>query len=385
VERPTTRRPIILTGPDVDASFLQLDDCDPQLERLDVPLLNSVILIDCPDPDTQGSGFGVQGSAVGGQGPGVRSQESGSIGQEAEQSTNRNSETLRRVLPHCDVMLVTGTAQKYKTEAVAAEVLRHAPGRQVLFVQTHAAVDADIREDWRRQLESQGFAVPEIFRIDSEEALLRQARGQSPGSEFDRLIALSQRELAGKTRHRIRRANALDLFDWVLNQIAGDCDRQLAGVVALEEAIIAEQQKLFESVRRRLHEQLQGHQSLWRQRLLRQVTLQWSAGPFAAFLRIVNGASSLLRMAILSRARGIAPLVLAGGAAAAKALADRWRQSWEQGEWNRQAASGIRVPPPDKPRWRKRPGNCISGSTQRLRRQQRNEPRGERAPFTTQC
>ena len=54
IVRPTTRRPVVLTQPDLDMSFLRLDDCQPEVHRLtDVPLLSQMVLVDCPDPDTQ--------------------------------------------------------------------------------------------------------------------------------------------------------------------------------------------------------------------------------------------------------------------------------------------------------------------------------------------
>src|SRR5262245_25062726 len=49
-QRPTTRRPTVLAHPDVDVSFLELEAGQFDVERLAVPLLQHVILVDCPDP-----------------------------------------------------------------------------------------------------------------------------------------------------------------------------------------------------------------------------------------------------------------------------------------------------------------------------------------------
>ena len=181
VVRPTTRRPVVLTQPDLDMSFLQLDDCQPEVHRLtDVPLLSQMVLVDCPDPDTQSR------------------QEDGAPTDEMLPSAeaNGNLDLLRRILPHCDVLVCTGTAQKYKTHAVLDELLRNAPGRQIVFVQTHKAVDADITADWQRHLQSHGFTVPHMFRIDSEEALDRLQAHRPAPAEFSALVDFLRTELA---------------------------------------------------------------------------------------------------------------------------------------------------------------------------------------------
>ena len=94
--RPTTCEPVILCHEDADPSFCHLDGEETELHKLDLPLLEEMVLVDCPDPDTQGADL-----------PG-----------------NRNLEILRHVLPHCDVILYVGSAQKYKTHVVQQEVLR---------------------------------------------------------------------------------------------------------------------------------------------------------------------------------------------------------------------------------------------------------------------
>ncbi|MFM8435316.1 MAG: hypothetical protein ACKOBP_08260, partial [Planctomycetia bacterium] len=80
---------------------------------------------------------------------------------------------MAKILPACDVLLLVATVQKYRSWIVARELAAFAPGRPLLFVQTHASRDPDIRADWRRELERQGFVVPRIFRVDGVEALAR--------------------------------------------------------------------------------------------------------------------------------------------------------------------------------------------------------------------
>ena len=120
--RPMTRRAIVACHPDIDPSFLGLDADAMEVHRLNIPLLAQMILIDCPDPDTQDP-------------------DDGSGGQ-------RHLDILRTVLPHCDVLVHTVTSQKYKSHVVGQELLKNAPGRQILYVQTHSAIDPDNRPIW---------------------------------------------------------------------------------------------------------------------------------------------------------------------------------------------------------------------------------------------
>jgi energy-coupling factor transporter ATP-binding protein EcfA2 len=316
VERPTTKRPVVIHHPDVDPSFIPLADDRPEVHTVSLPLLEYMILIDCPDPDTQASDG-------------------------KEHGENRNREILHRVLPHCDVLIHVGTAQKYKTESVTRELREHAAGRQIVFVQTHAATDADIRPDWRRHLESVGFDVPVLFRIDSKLALARRECGEPAPPEFNELVDLLNRELAERGRERIKRANVLDLVEWYLRTVKSDVQATLPKVQELEQAALAEQARLFGKIRDRLEDQLRENRHLWRVRLLRQVTQRWSGGPFASFVRLVSSAGSLARLLPLARVRGLAPLVIAGGVGAGKAVVEQWRESLSSSDWVAAADLGI--------------------------------------------
>ncbi|HEX3997161.1 MAG TPA: dynamin family protein [Pirellulales bacterium] len=286
IQRPTTTRPVVVCHPDVDASFLNVgrsvagSDATPtrsvgepdrdgpslaapfELTKVDAPLLAGMILIDCPDPDTQGDA--------------------------TEETANRNRDLLRRVLPQCDVMLFVATAQKYKTAAVAEEVLAHAPGRQVVFVQTHATRDHDIRADWRRQLEAMGFIVPPMFLIDSEEALAAHERGEPAMPALQQLREFLRTELAARARHRIRRGNALDLVAWWQARARQEAENLWPAVAALEARIAVEEARLSGQVRDRLATRWRANRQWWRQLLFEQATRRWGSGPFAAFLRFVN-------------------------------------------------------------------------------------------------
>ncbi|HEY2880924.1 MAG TPA: dynamin family protein, partial [Pirellulales bacterium] len=326
VIRPTTINPVILAHPETDISFLHLDDCRPEIHRVaDARLLAQMILVDCPDPDTQTRRPDAnlpeqQGSIVGPEG---------------------NLDVLRRVLPHCDVLLCTGTAQKYKTQAVAEELLRYAPGRQIVFVQTHGSLDADITADWQCHLEQQGFRVPKTFRIDSEEALRRTQERRPPPPEFCELVDFLQLELAERGRFRILRANALDLLDWFLAESQREINSRLPALAQLENAVATEQLSRFKQLQANLRDQLGNHRGVWRARLLREVTLRWGNGPFAAFLRLFSSARLWLPFLPALRGKGLGPMLVTGGIGAGQAIVRQVRESWNDASWPGAGELGI--------------------------------------------
>jgi energy-coupling factor transporter ATP-binding protein EcfA2 len=326
IVRPTTRRPVVLTQPNLDMSFLRLDDCQPEVHRLpDAPLLSQMVLVDCPDPDTQ-------------------SRHNGDLPSDDSQPTveaDGNLDLLRRILPHCDVLVCTGTAQKYKTHAVLDELLRNAPGRQIVFVQTHKAIDADITADWQRHLQSHGFTVPHTFRIDSEEALDRLQAHRPAPAEFSALVDFLRTELAERGRHRILRTNALDLLSWFLAEAQREADTFVPALAKLEQAVADERNRLLTQVKSKLHEQIGDHRGVWRARLLREVTLRWGGGAFASFLRLFNSARSLLPFLPALRARGLGPMLVTGGIGAGQALARQIRERWSDGSWIDAAELGL--------------------------------------------
>ena len=150
-QRPTTIRPLLLAHPETELAGLgfALDEFD--VARVEVPLLRDIVLIDCPDPDTSES-----------------------------EAKGNNLERLHRLLPHCDVLIYTSTQQKYRSGRVADELGIAATGCRLLFVQTHADLDEDIREDWRRHLAAH-YEVPEVFFVDSLRGLKEQLANGRPG------------------------------------------------------------------------------------------------------------------------------------------------------------------------------------------------------------
>ena len=84
------------------------------------------------------------------------------------------------------MLLVATTQQKYRSARVAEELAAAAAGAKLVFVQTHADCEDDIRADWHRLLADR-HEVGHIFLIDS-------------------LAALERRETRPAAARRIRRA-----------------------------------------------------------------------------------------------------------------------------------------------------------------------------------
>jgi hypothetical protein len=313
--RPMTRRAVVACHPDVDPSFLGLDHDAIEVHRLKMPLLQQVILIDCPDPDTQEPDDG-----AGGQ---------------------RHLDILRTVLPHCDVMVHTVTSQKYKSHVVGQELLKNAPGRQILFVQTHATLDPDNRADLKKYLDNLGLFVPEIFRFDATEALAHQEHNEPVDGEFGRFRDLLEHELASRARHRIRRANLLGLYGWLFATIKAPITLRLESVARLEKEMDQERASLLAKVRSRITERIDANRRLWRSRVLRQLTQSWGGGPLAGLLGLWSAGGNLIRSLILLRARTPTQALLAGGLALSQLVGEKWRERQAATAWAAEADLGL--------------------------------------------
>ena len=86
-----------------------------EVVQRNLPNLANLVLLDCPDPDT--------------------TEETGTGG--------TNLARLRQILPHCDVLLVATTQQKYRSARVAEELAAAASGARLVFVQTHGDQDPE--------------------------------------------------------------------------------------------------------------------------------------------------------------------------------------------------------------------------------------------------
>ncbi|MEI6241384.1 MAG: GTPase domain-containing protein [Planctomycetia bacterium] len=269
VARPTTTNPVVVVATDVDCSWLPLDRMQARVVRSDAPAVANIVLVDCPDPDTQAD------DAAPADAPPRPS------------DTNRNRDLLEAVVPACDVLLLVATAQKYRSWIVARELAAFAPGRPLFFVQTHASRDPDIRADWRRELESQGFEVPRIFRLDAVEAARRSAAGLEAEAGFRELVTAIDDELVGRAARRVRRTGAIDLADHVARQALRELEPVRGPVAELAAGVARERVRLEKLLATAVEARLRASRSAWQRLITEELVDRWHGGPFAMFLHVV--------------------------------------------------------------------------------------------------
>lgn len=274
IARPTTVSPVLVTAPDIDISWLPVDAMHARVVRSESPAVANIVLVDCPDPDTQADGIADPTDL-------------------RPSASNRNRDLLEKVLPACDVLLLVATVQKYRSWIVAREVAAYAPGRPLFFVQTHASRDPDIRGDWRRELENQGFVVPRIFRLDAVDAAARTAAGLEPEPGFRELLTAIDGELVGRAARRVRRTGALDLACWFTRQARGQLADFLEPVAALDQGVVRERQRLEAILARGVSSKLIAGRAAWQRLIADEVLDRWHGGPFATFLHVVAALASL--------------------------------------------------------------------------------------------
>ena len=340
--RPTTTRPTLVCRPGLTPEMLGIDPATVELCECDLPALRDLVLVDCPDPDTT-------------EDEPHRSHPSHLSPLSPLPSPlfplGDNLARLRAILPHCDVLLVTATQQKYRSARVADELAAAARGAHLVFVQTHADLDADVRDDWRHALErelppsnlpspdqpsvgarrgagdegvtgptSQALTLsrresgPEsrIFRIDSLRALADAQAGLQPRGEFADLLDLLTRQMAGAAGNRIRRANFLDLVADTLDSCRTRIDEAMPAIEQLQSAIDQQRAVLVKHLAGDIQTELLASRRQWENRLLAQITSRWGFSPFALVLRVYQGIGGLLTGALLYRARTPAQVALWG-------------------------------------------------------------------------
>lgn len=310
-QRPTTTRPVLITHPDTELEALNLPLEDFDHKQVDSAVLRDIVLVDCPDPDTS------------------ETEDSGS-----------NTQMLRAMLPHCDVLLYVSTQQKYRSARVLDELADAATGCRLVFVQTHADVDADIRDDWRERLKG-SYEVPDMFFVDSQRALQEQQAGQRPSGDFSRLQSLLTTQLSASHRVQVRRANLIDLIHSALQHCQAKVAEETPHVAKLREVLEEQRQKLTAHMATQLRDELLVSQNLWERRLLTSVTDHWGFSPFSSVLRFYNGIGGFIASFTLFRARTSAQMALIGAMQGAKWLARRAKEQEADGQLDRIASFGL--------------------------------------------
>ena len=313
--RPTTRQPTLVCRPSTTPEMFGIEPDSVTVVHRDLPALANLVLVDCPDPDTT----------------------------ESPEAPDTNLARLRHILPHCDVLLVATTQQKYRSARVADELAAAAAGARLVFVQTHADVDQDIRDDWRQVLEPH-YTPGHVYLVDSLAALADAGNGLEPRGEFAGLMDLLTRQLAGAAAARVRRANLLDLAEETLGACRQRLDAAIPAIAALEEAIELQRARLAARLTGPMRDELLASRRVWENRILGQIAARWGFSPFALLLRSYQGVGGLFFGALVFRARTPAQVALWGAiegvrtwrrhrrerqaeARAARALAGCWDQT----------------------------------------------------------
>lgn len=310
-QRPTTTIPILLVHPDMPVDALGLDLDKFHVKQVDAAVLRDIVIIDCPDPDTS------EGAELG-----------------------SNLAILREIIPHCDVLLYASTQQKYKNARVIDELADVAAGCRLVFVQTHADLDSDIRDDWKNFL-SPSYEVPEMFFVDSNRALKEQANGQRPTGDFGRLLEFLSNELGAAKRVAIRRANLIDLLQEALTICRVDYDGSHAQVVELSAVLDQQRTQIKNTLTTQLCQELLANRSLWEQRLLGAVADKWGFSPFSSVLRFYNGLGAFIASFTFFRARTSAQMALIGAVQGARWVKSRAKEQEAESSLDRLSTFGI--------------------------------------------
>ncbi len=357
--RPTTTRPTLICRPGLTPELLGIERSTVEWIERDLPALRDLVFVDCPDPDTTEEGRDERGEGRGEKASGnvISSPPSLSSLPSPLSPPSDNLARLRAILPKCDVLLVTATQQKYRSARVADELAAAVPGAHLVFVQTHADVDADIREDWRQMLEGEKGDSPHlperpegcfaqmgtvpffqrkhihVFRIDSLRALADAQANLQPRGEFAELVDLLTRQMASAAGNRIRRANFLDLVSDTLDTCGARIDEGLPSVREACSAIDEQRALLAAQLAGRMQAELLANRRQWENRLLGQAASRWGFSPFALVLRAYQGIGGLFAGALLYRSRTPAQMALWG--------AFEGVRTWRRHQQNRRAERGV--------------------------------------------
>tara|TARA_R110002111_G_scaffold258083_1_gene326876 strand:- start:124884 stop:126731 length:1848 start_codon:yes stop_codon:yes gene_type:complete len=310
-QRPTTTEPVLIAHPDTDLDRLGLDLSQFQIEQKKLDQLRNIILIDCPDPDTS------------------------EVMDEAGNLTR-----LQQIIPLCDILLYTSTQQKYRSARVSEELKEAAVGRRLIFVQTHAGLDEDIREDWRQQLSRQ-FDVPEIYLVDSVRALEDQLADRPLENEFASLQNVLSTQLGKSERLQVRRANLLELIQNAIDHCTHKISVALPAIRELEAFLKEQQVSLTSQMSQELRKELLISRNLWERRLLSCVSDSWGFSPFSTMLRVYNGLGNFIASASLFRARNSAQVALIGALQGARWIGNRHKEQAAEDRLNRIGSFGL--------------------------------------------
>lgn len=311
VTRPTTCIPTLVTHTETALTSLGFSPSDVtslstasstgglNVQRLDLPILKQFVLLDFPDVDT-----------------------------DEEAGEGSNLARVRALLPLCDVLIVVSTQEKYLQARLRAELRAAVTHARVIFVQTFADRDDDIRDDWLSKDLAQDFDVHEIFFVDSKRALDERRRGLRPTGDFGRLLATLEEESIDGARPLLRHNNLVDLIRTATSQGSLALEGQIDLVDQVTSRLDEQDRKLTGDLTEQLKSELLGEQQPWEQRLVASLAEKWSLSPLSALLRLRVNWSKLLGSYALLRSRTVVQATIAGSLQAA----DWWQRRQRDGD-----------------------------------------------------
>ena len=286
--RPTTMRPAMICLPEFQPENLNIPDELVEVIHVNSPLLKKIILIDCPDPDSVEQG---------------------------------NLEALRKILPFCDIILNVSTQQKYKNYRVMGELVDNSVGASLIWIQTHADQDVDIRDDWRRILSKDFNNVNRIFFVDSRRALACRQKGIEPDEEFVQLENLLANQLiSGDGVNDIRRYQFLDIVDEELTRISQSLESKKEPLDELQAKINRVRESYIEDITQKRKEDLADNRLRWEQMIRDEIVCRWGASPFSFALQVYNRLDKIILGSLAFRARSFTQLAVVGVSEGARQL-----------------------------------------------------------------
>lgn len=303
--RPTTRQATLYCSNGYSAKMAGLPEELVSVVHCTCPILQSVMLVDCPDPDS------------------------------AEED---NLETLRAILPHCDVIIHVTTQQKYKNDAIAKELKTAAVGGSMIWVQTHADRDQDIRPYWKQELQKDFKDVDSIFFVDSKKALEEQLAGKLLEGDFARLVETLSLQLPRIGAAGIRRYHFLDIAEDALHNALTKLESKQDALTDLESEIQKVRQTFVQRLIDRRIDELKDDSHQWERRIRTQTIRQWGTSPFSIALQIYGSLDSLLFSSLLFRARSVTQLAVLGTVEVA-----RKAKSWISDKQSQSLLEGVTV------------------------------------------
>ncbi|MDR0869727.1 MAG: GTPase domain-containing protein [Planctomycetaceae bacterium] len=270
-ERPTTNKTTLVCHQYINPADWSIDTTGIDIVKRNLPALEQMMVLDCPDPDTT----------------------------ENAEERESNLTQLRRVLPLCDVLLVTATQQKYRSKKVLDELAGVAPGAHLIFVQTHADRDTDIRDDWRQLLKND-YETGLIFFVDS---LNHEQNSVNPAlpNDFNDLKNLLTKELSGETALKIRQANYAGLAEQTVEDCKQDIADQWEKIDILRKKITGERRKFGRQLAGKMQDEVIRDRRIWESQLIGRVTAQWGYSPFSLVLRLYQGLGAITSTLLLAR------------------------------------------------------------------------------------